>query len=390
MNSRERFLATMAFEPIDRPPSWEFGYWAETLRLWYQQGLPKVTGIPDAIPAGETIRGEFLGPLPGEVLDVDVHQFLDFDQGLERIPVNNFVCPEFEPTVLEDHGSWVLLRNKLGIVTREAKDQSSLPTFIRGPVASLEEFQQFADERLNPNLAHRLPDDWSSYLDRARNREFPLAIGGKHGFFGTPRFLLGDTNLLYAFYDKPELIKSINAYLTDFWIALYDQILEQVRPDMALIWEDMCYKNGSLISPAMFEEFMLPYYRELTGFFHDHGIAIILVDTDGDCRSLIPLFVQGGVTGFYPLEVTGGMDIIAIGTEFPKIQLIGGLDKKAMMKGPEAIDLELETKLPNLFKRGGYIPAADHLIPPGVNWSNFLYYRRKISSLITSSLFFRL
>ena len=67
----------------------------------------------------------------------------------------------------------------------------------------------------------------------------------------------------------------------------------------------MCYKNGPLISPGMFEEFILPYYRKLTGFFYDHGIEIILVDTDGDCRSLIPLFIQGGSPVFIRSKLLG-------------------------------------------------------------------------------------
>ncbi len=384
MNSRERFLATMAFEPVDRPLYWELGYWADTLRNWYEQGLPKGVGIPDSVPGGDTVRGEFLGPVPDEATDVDVHCYLDFDPGLERIPVNNFICPEFEPIVLEDHGSWVLCRDKWGTLNQEMKDHTSPPSLVRGPVSSLADFQQLAEERLDPDLTPRLPKDWPLFLAGARNRDFPIAIGGKHGFFGTPRFLLGDTNLLYAFYDKPDLIKAINKYLTGFWISLYDQIMTQVHPDLALIWEDMCYKNGPLISPAMFEEFMLPYYRELTGFFHDYGIEVILVDTDGDCRSLIPLFKQGGITGLYPLEVTGGMDIVTISTEFPDLQLIGGLDKQAISKGPEAIDFDLEKKIPSLIRRGGYIPTADHLIQPSVSWGNFLYYRRKIASLVSS------
>ena len=232
-----------------------------------------------------------------------------------------------------------------------------------------------------PDLANRLPDDWPLFLARARS-ELPIAIGGKHGFFGTPRFLLGDMNVLYAFHDKPELIKAMNSHLTSFWIALYEQVMTQVQPDLALIWEDMCYKNGPLISPAMFEEFMLPYYRELTGFFRDHGIKVILVDTDGDCRSLIPLFTRGGITGMYPLQVTGGMDIVAISAEFPQLQLIGGLDKQAIARGPEAIDIELEAKIPPLLRRGGYIPTADHLIPPDVSWDNFLHYRSKVASIV--------
>ena len=142
MNSRERFLAAMAFEPVDRPPNWELGYWADTLRKWYQQGLPRGTGIPDDVPAGETVRGEFLGPVPGEPTDIDVHRYLGFDDGLEQIPVNNFICPEFEPSVLEDHGDWVLCRDKWGVITRELKDHSSPPRFVSGPVGNVAEFRR--------------------------------------------------------------------------------------------------------------------------------------------------------------------------------------------------------------------------------------------------------
>ena len=199
MNSRERFLAIMAFEPIDRPLHWETGYWAKTLRQWYQQGLPRQHGIPDSVPEGDTVRGELLGPVPGEAIDLDVHRFLNFDAGLVRIPVNNFLWPEFDACVLEDHGDWTVSRDKWGIVSRASKAGTSLPLFLRGPVESRADLERLAAERLRPDLEGRLPDDWSTFLEQARERDFPLAIGGKHGFFGTPRFLLGNVGLLLAF-----------------------------------------------------------------------------------------------------------------------------------------------------------------------------------------------
>jgi len=42
LNARERFLAIMNFEPVDRPLYWEFCYWAPTVRRWYNEGLEKV------------------------------------------------------------------------------------------------------------------------------------------------------------------------------------------------------------------------------------------------------------------------------------------------------------------------------------------------------------
>lgn len=48
-------------------------------------------------------------------------------------------------------------------------------------------------------------------------------------------------------------------------------------------WEDRCYRNGPLISPALFREFMLPRYKRLTSALRDAGIPLMLVDTDGNC-----------------------------------------------------------------------------------------------------------
>ena len=371
----------MAFDSVDRPPFWELGYWVATLRQWYRQGLPEVEGIPASLEPGAIVRGGFMGWKQGEFLDVDVQRCMDLDEAIVRIPLNNFVWPEFEPSILEEHENWVLRRDEWGGVRREKKDHSSLPSLVSGPVRTREDWERFAAERLRPDVRRRLPADWQSFLDKVRDRDFPLAIGGSQGFFGTARYLLGDTELLYAFYDKPDLIKTINTYLADFWIDLYDPVLEDVRPDLAVIWEDMCSKNGPLVSPQVFEEFMLPHYRKLTGFFRAHGVDVILVDTDGDCRTLIPLFLRGGVTGLYPFEVTGGMDVAVVGREFPDLQIIGGLSKAAVSAGPEAIDGELEAKVEPSVDRGGFIPMIDHSVQPTTDWDNFVYYRGRLAEL---------
>ena len=41
MNDRERFKATMHYQPRDRSPICDFGYWDETLVVWHDQGLPR-------------------------------------------------------------------------------------------------------------------------------------------------------------------------------------------------------------------------------------------------------------------------------------------------------------------------------------------------------------
>ena len=263
-----------------------------------------------------------------------------------------------------------------------SKDLSALAHFIRGPVENRDDWERLKAQRLQPTLEGRLPANWNSLKEEYRVRDYPLVIGGGQGFFGTARRLLGEILVLLVFHDDPQLIRDIMDYLADFFCAIYDQVLNQIDVDAALIWEDMCYKNGPLISPALFEEYMLAPYKKLTGMFRDHGIKAILCDTDGNCWQLISLFMEAGVTGLYPFEVAAGMDVVEVREAFPKLQILGGIDKIAIAKGPEAIDAELEAKIPSMIKLGGFIPHGDHALGPDISWANFKYYRNKLNAML--------
>jgi len=151
-----------------------------------------------------------------------------------------------------------------------------------------------------------------------------------------------------------------------------------VKLDFVYFWEDMAFNTGPLMSPKMFEVFVVPYYRKINDFLKQRGIDIIFVDTDGYCWELIPGFLRGGVTGLYPFEVQSGMDIVKVRKEFPQLQMIGGIDKKNVAAGKAAIDQELEAKLPYMLSQGKYIPTFDHMVPPDVPWENFVYYRNRV------------
>jgi uroporphyrinogen-III decarboxylase len=201
---------------------------------------------------------------------------------------------------------------------------------------------------------------------------------------------MGFEGLSVALYEDRELVSDMVTYLADFWISLYDQFLgaygDKVRIDHAHIWEDMSYFSGPLISPAMFRELMLPCYKKLTRFFRDHGIDIILVDTDGNCWELIPLFLEGGVTGVYPFEVAANMDVVEVRKAYPRLQMFGGIDKRPLIAGDRrAIDTELR-RVVSIVPRGGFVPYIDHNVPPDISWDTFVYYRRQLNSMLRSVL----
>jgi hypothetical protein len=99
---------------------------------------------------------------------------------------------------------------------------------------------------------------------------------------------------------------------------------------------------------------------------------------------LIPLWIESGITGTYPLEVNAAMDEREVRKAFPGFQLMGGFDKIQLMKGKWEIGRELD-KFPEVIRSGGYIPHCDHCIPEGVPWNNFKYYRERLLEIISST-----
>jgi len=313
-------------------------------------------------------------------------QDFDFDfLTLELIPVNFGFSPRFEEGILAENENTKVYRDSYGVTFRIFKNGAdSMPQFLGNPVKDRKDWEKLK-ERLDPHDPSRFPDNWKELVKTYQNREFPLQLGHfPYGFFGTLRDLMGVEQLLLSFFDQPELIREILAYLTDFWIKLWAKIISGVEVDVVHFWEDMCYRNGPLISPELFREFILPCYQKMTAFARDNGIDIITVDTDGNCWKLIPLFLEGGVTGLWPFEVRAGMDVIEVRKEFPTLQILGGINPSALSSGKKAMDQELK-KMALMLKKGGYIPFFDNDLLTDIPWENYCYFITKQRQIIKSA-----
>ena len=382
MNARERFLACMRFEPVDRLPNWEMGYWAGTLDRWHAEGLPRHPEGPVGLMPGDGVKGEGFPWRRSEPRDRAVHHHLGLDEGLEKIDGEWGVWPPFDREILWEDEELVRRREPDGTVVTVRKDSSTLPLVNSWPVGSREDWERLKAERLQIRIDGRLPADWDEQVRQYRDRTWPLILGGPFlGVFSSLRTLMGFENLMYAFFDTPDLVHDILAHLTELWLALFEDVLAQTDVDAAYFWEDMSYKSGSMVSPRIFRAFLQPVYQRINAFFRAHGIDIILLDTDGAVWDLIPLFSESGVTGLYPFEVRAGMDVAAVRAAYPRLQMMGGIDKTALVAGREAIDAELDRIAP-ILPLGGYIPGIDHYVHPEVPWEHFAYYRQRLAELL--------
>ena len=383
LTARERYYAVTHFEPGVRTLLWELVYWAAAVERWYREGLPRSPWSPPVGQRpGDGVYGDggTLYPPPPTVRyrDLDIHNFLGFDNGCVQIPLNWRCYPPFETVVLEEDDETRLVRSRDGLTLRERKDGGSVPQFVGWLVRDRADWEQVKEERFRlDQVDERFPGAWSELIATYRNRDFPFGQL-MDGFFSAPRELLGVENQLVMYYDDPELMKAITSHLTELWLAMLEKVVAEIDLDYVSIWEDMCFKNGPLISPRMFEEFCAPHYHRVTGFLKSRGVDVIWVDTDGDLRPLIPQFIEAGVTGSSPLEAQAGASVVEVRKKHPRFLMMGGINKLKLARGRGAIDAELDAKLPYVLSTGGYIPTCDHMVPPEVSWEDFCYYRERV------------
>ena len=297
-----------------------------------------------------------------------------------------FPNPPFERSVIEETDSTVVFVNHEGIVMRELKNNpmSSMPQFVRFPVETRDDFRRFFKERMQPDLAARIGADWKERLAEINARDYPFVVISDRwgGFFGPARNLLGVERLCMLFHDDPAFVEEIMDAIADFIISIMGQILDHTTVDVYGFWEDMAYRNAPLISPEMVRKYMLPRYRRVVDFLASRGVTFIALDSDGQIDSLIPVWLDAGINTLYPFEVQAGMDVVAVRRKYGRrLRMWGGIDKRALATGPEAIDAELARVAP-LVQDGGYIPGLDHSCPPDISYANYCYYMEKLRTIL--------
>lgn len=356
MNDRERYHACMEYRAVDHTPFWAWGAWSETVARWKREGYDPERHEPEDIADKRCVFTGGFSP-----------------------------HPPFERKIIEETAETIVYVNHEGILMREMKNNasSSMPQFLRFPVEDRQDFRRFWRERMAPNLAQRIGPDWKSDLLRQRAVPVPLIVqaGLWGGFFGPLRNLVGVERLCTLFYDDPAFVEEMMEADADFVSAIMSQILDVVDVDAFIFWEDMAYNHAPLISPEMVRRYMLPRYRRVTDFLRKRGVAYVGLDCDGQIHSLIPVWLDAGLNVLYPFEVQAGMDVMDVRRRYGKdLRIWGGVDKRALARGPAAIDAEL-ARLKPLIDEGGYIPHADHTCPPDVSFANYCYYLERLAEV---------
>ncbi len=302
---------------------------------------------------------------------------VDIGHGFTVAERGTLSVPAYEWRFISEDERTVTFTNALGQTVRRLKGSLKtdwgMPTYLDWPVKDKASWNEYK-KRLDPNTPERWPSDWNAYVQKMNSKNEPLSLG-VGSFYGFLREWVGSERILYMFYDDPGLIEDMMEQVLYLETEVIKRALKDIKVQEATFWEDMCYKSGSLISPAMVRKFMMPRYKKITDLLHSYGVDVIFVDSDGNLNELIPLWLESGINFVWPLEVAAHNDAVALRKKYGKDLIIGGtIDKRALAKGKEAIREEVMSKVPFLLEQGGYFPSIDHGVPPDITFENYCYY----------------
>jgi uroporphyrinogen decarboxylase len=310
----------------------------------------------------------------------------------EYVQADLQMLPPFEREVLAVTDEYEVVRHATGIVTKALLAgtvggvRASMDQYLSWPVSDVASFRDLK-KRYDPTDSARQPAGWrENHLERWRTRDTVLTLGENcqmKGFYWCARDWMGTENVSYAWYDQPELMHEMMEFIADFIIEVARPFVEQIPFDYMFINEDMAMKTGPLLGPGLYREFVFPHMRRLVEFFKQHGTRYVIVDSDGNAEPLIPLLMEAGVDGIWPLErASQDTDPVELRRKYGRdLRLWGAVDKRELAKGRTAIDAHLRT-FTSLIEEGGFIPTVDHLVPPDVSYDNFCYYMERKTELL--------
>ena len=366
MNARQRTLACLREEPIDRLPVVHFGYWPETLSKWASEGH---------LSAAEAAAYK-----DGNSVDATLCGRLGFDHcWTTAAGADDYLRPPFNAEVVRELSDGSRhLRNPEGVTELNVPGTTSIAAEIEHLLVDRDSWENHYKWRLQwswERAAHL--EKWEA---PTQSRPFGLACGS---LIGRIRNMLGIEGLAYLGDDDPELLDEIIDTCAALCLRAVEETLARVDGlDFAHFWEDICYNHGPLVNPRFFAVKLVPWYRRITTVLNDNGINLVSVDCDGCIDTLVPLWLEGGVNIMFPVEVgTWNGTVLPWRKKYGHaLKAVGGVRKQVFAEDRGAVDAEIERLRP-LIDLGGYIPCPDHRLPPDAKWDLLRYYTDRLKAL---------
>lgn len=175
---------------------------------------------------------------------------------------------------------------------------------------------------------------------------------------------IGFVNFTRYMYEKPEFVKKVIDFHTDFYLRYLEGVMES-GVEVVLGGDDLGHKTGPMMRPEQIEKLFGEGYRRVSEFVHKRNAKLIW-HSCGNIYQLLDMFIEWGFDGIITLEPTAGMDLGKVREQVGhKLVLVGNIDVSYLLvRGTrEEIDEAVKKAIRDAARGGGYILSSSHSHP---------------------------
>lgn len=350
MNPKERVLAVLNREPVDRLP----------IDLWH---TPEI--------------GTALRKYCGAKDDLSTYKVL----GLDKIV---WVFMDYKTDVGERVGG------QSGAGAESGGDR----TMWGVPLKSIQAGEaQYAEFGTAPLTGYETPESLEKYpwwpkvenfdyqgateLARRASQDFAV-IGPWVSFYEIYCQMRGLEQALMDLVENPELVEAILDRIEAIQADMMRRFFASAGKYLNLVFisDDIAGQRSLLLSPAMWRRYLEPRMKRWCELIHSHGLKVFY-HTDGAARPLLRPILDCGVDVLNPIQhVCPGMDVVELKNEFGhRVIFHGGVDNQTVLPRGSAEDVRVETRrcLETLGAGNeGYICCSCHNVQAGTPIANVL------------------
>lgn len=132
-------------------------------------------------------------------------------------------------------------------------------------------------------------------------------------------------NTLMNFYEYPDEMHDLIKYLTEWELKLAEGICSNLHPDALFHHDDMGSQKSTFMSPEMWEDFYVDSYRQIYGYYHDHGVDLVIHHSDSYAATLVPSMIEMGIDVWQGCFSTNDLPSL-IKKYGGKISFMGGIE----------------------------------------------------------------
>jgi hypothetical protein len=127
----------------------------------------------------------------------------------------------------------------------------------------------------------------------------------------------------------PDEVGDLIKYLTDWELEMAEGICSNLHPDAIFHHDDWGGERQSFLRPSMFEDYFLDAYKQIYGYYHDHGTEFIVHHSDSYGANIVDAMIEMGIDVWQGcMEIN---DVPALNKKYDgAITFMGDIDNKSV------------------------------------------------------------